>query len=80
VDGPEFSGEARRYASGLAATFGGVVGDTTVASVADLTCSPDATLMAVAIGPHHGGAWFGDAAERLVRQCRLPMLFVPNRG
>jgi multidrug efflux pump subunit AcrB len=80
VDGPEFSGEARRYASGLAGTFGGVVGDKTVASMADLTCSPDATLMAVAIGPHQGGAWFGDAAERLVRQCQLPMLFVPNRG
>jgi multidrug efflux pump subunit AcrB len=80
VDGPEFSGEARAYASGLATSFGGSLGDKTVTSIADLTCSPDATLMAVAIGRHHGGAWFGDTAERLVRQCQLPMLFVPNRG
>jgi len=34
----------------------------------------------VATGRHPGGAWFGDAAERLVRTCALPMLFVPDRG
>jgi len=80
VAGPEFAGEARDYASGLAAAFGGTVGDTPVSSIDDLTCSPDATLMAVAVGAGHGGGWFGHTAEHLVRNCRLPMLFVPNRS
>ncbi len=80
VDGPAFSGEARHYTTTLAAAFGSVVGERAVASMSDLTCSPEATLMTVAIGTHHGQSWFGDAAEKLVRQCKLPMLFVPHRS
>jgi hypothetical protein len=34
----------------------------------------------VATRRHHGGGSFGDTAERLVRTCALPMLFVPDRG
>jgi nucleotide-binding universal stress UspA family protein len=80
VAGPEFSGEARGYAASLATAFGGVMGEHAVASLGDLTCTPDATLMAISVGGAPGGGWFGDAAERLVRQCRLPMLFLPNRA
>jgi nucleotide-binding universal stress UspA family protein len=80
VAGPESAGEARRYASGLAAAFGGTLGDKPVASIDDLTCAPEATLMAVAVGTGHGGGWFGHTAEHLVRNCKLPMLFVPNRA
>jgi nucleotide-binding universal stress UspA family protein len=36
--------------------------------------------MAVAVGVRHGGGWFGHTAEHLVRNCKLPMLFVPNRA
>lgn len=79
VAGPEFHGESHAYAAGLAAAFGGHVGEAVVSSLQDLACSPDATLMAVSVGRHHGGGWFGDIAERIVRQCELPMLFVPNR-
>jgi nucleotide-binding universal stress UspA family protein len=79
VDGPEFSGEARSYASGLAASFNGVMGEKPVSSLDDLNCAPDATLMAVSVGTGHGGGWFGHTAEHLVRNCKLPMLFVPNR-
>jgi nucleotide-binding universal stress UspA family protein len=80
VAGPEFHGEARHYAEILAGSFGGTLGETPVGSLHDLTCAKDASLMVVAIGRHHGGSWFGDAAERLVRSCSLPMLFVPNRA
>lgn len=80
VAGPEFHGEAHRYAEGLAAGFGGRVVEKPVESISDLACEPGASVMAVAIGRHHGSSWFGDTAERLVRVCELPMLFVPNRA
>jgi len=80
VAGPEFHGEANSYARALAASFGGEVAEKAVSSLDDLKCDPAASLMVVATGRHHGGGWFGDTAERLVRNCQLPMLFVPNRG
>jgi nucleotide-binding universal stress UspA family protein len=81
VAGPEFSGEAHSYAHALAGSFGGEVAEKAVSSLNDLKCDPVASLMVVATGRHHGGGgWFGDTAERLVRSCALPMLFVPSRG
>jgi len=79
VAGPEFSGEAVSYAQAVAASFGGQVAEKAVSSLDDLTCDPNASLMVVATGRHHGTGWFGDTAERLVRNCALPMLFVPSR-
>ena len=80
IAGPEFSGEALSYAQAIAASFGGEVAEKAVASLDDLKCEPGASLMVVATWRHHGGGWFGDTAERLVRNCQLPMLFVPSRG
>jgi len=80
ASGPEFSGEALNYAQALAASFGGQVAEKAVSSLDDLRCEPGASLMVVATGRHHGTGSFGDTAERLVRTCALPMLFVPNRG
>jgi nucleotide-binding universal stress UspA family protein len=80
VAGPEFSGEALAYAQALAASFGGAVAEKSVASLSDLECDPAASLMIVAAGRQQGGSWFGETAERLVRNCALPMLFVPSRG
>jgi nucleotide-binding universal stress UspA family protein len=80
VAGREFQGEALHYAQGLAASFGGDVAEKAVSSLDDLTCDPGASLMVVSTGRHHGGGWFGDTAERLVRTCELPMLFVPSPG
>ena len=80
VAGPEFHGEALAYAQALAASFGGQVAEKAVSALDDLKCDPAASVMVVATGRHHGGGWFGDTAERLVRTCALPMLFVPNRG
>jgi nucleotide-binding universal stress UspA family protein len=77
VAGPEFHGEALSYARGLAASFGGDVAEKAVSSLDELKCEARATLMVVAAGRLHGGGWFGDTAERLVRTCALPMLFVP---
>jgi len=78
VAGPASGGEALNYAQALAASFGGEVAQKSVSSLDDLTCDPNASLMVVATGRHHGTGWFGDTAERLVRNCALPMLFVPN--
>jgi nucleotide-binding universal stress UspA family protein len=80
VAGPEFSGEAVSYAQAIAASFSGQVAEKAVSSLDDLKCDPSASLMVVATGRHPGTGWFGDAAERLVRNCQLPMLFVPSRG
>jgi len=80
VAGREFRGGALRYAQGLAASFGGEVAEKAVSSLDDLTCDPGASLMVVSTGRHDGGGWFGDTAERLLRTCALPMLFVPDRG
>jgi nucleotide-binding universal stress UspA family protein len=80
VAGPAFGGEASRYAKGLADAFGGSVDQEPVESLDRLTCSPRATMMVVTVGTRHGQAWFGDTAERLVRNCPLPMLFVPAQG
>ncbi len=80
ASGPEFGGEALNYAKTLAASFGGQVSEKAVSSLDDLKCDPGASLMVVATGRHHGAGWFGDTAERLVRNCALPMLFVPDRG
>jgi nucleotide-binding universal stress UspA family protein len=79
VAGPAFSGEAQSYAYALAGSFGGEVAEKAVSSLDDLKCDPGASLMVVATGRHHFPGWFGDTAERLVRNCALPMLFVPNR-
>lgn len=80
VAGPAFGGEAIRYGQRLAEAFGGTVDQEPVASLERLTCSPRATMMVVTVGRHHGQAWFGDTAERLVRNCPLPMLFLPAQG
>jgi nucleotide-binding universal stress UspA family protein len=80
VAGPEFHGEALNYAQSLAASFGGDIAEKAVSSLDELKCDPRASLMVIATGRHHGGGWFGDTAERLVRTCALPMLFVPNRA
>jgi nucleotide-binding universal stress UspA family protein len=80
VAGPAFHGEALSYAQALAASFGGQVAERAVSSLDDLKCDPEATMMVVTTGRHHGGGWFGETAERLVRNCALPMLFVPTRG
>lgn len=80
VAGPTFGSEALHYAERLAATFAGTVDQEPVTSLDRLTCAPHATMMAVAVGRRHGHAWFGETAERLVRNCPLPMLFVPAQG
>jgi nucleotide-binding universal stress UspA family protein len=71
---------ASRLVEGLTATFGGARATRPAPSHSGLLCSPDATLMVVGVNPHDEAGWFGDATERLVRGCPLPMLFVPTPG
>jgi nucleotide-binding universal stress UspA family protein len=78
VAGPEFDGQARHYAERMARSFDGRVGERTASIVDDLLCDSQASMMVVGLGRHHGHSWFGDVAERLVRVCTLPMLFVPT--
>jgi nucleotide-binding universal stress UspA family protein len=77
VAGPEFSDAARAYVSHAARSFGGTLESRIVVSPAELAGVPSATLMAIAVGQHQGSSWFGDAGERLVRLCAIPMLFIP---
>jgi hypothetical protein len=80
VTGPQaFQGDARLYATGLADTFNGALADQSVACELDLARQRGASLMVLAREPNARGG-FGDAAERLVRSCELPMLFVPSGG
>lgn len=72
-----FEGEAMRYASGLAEAFGGSLPPAAPACDVTLAVQREATLMVVPMrtGTSH---WFGEATERLLRGCALPMLFVPS--
>ncbi len=80
VAGPwTFDGDATRYGAGLAAAFDGTVAERAAACEEDLVREREATLLVIAHSPG-GGGWFGTPAERLIRSCTLPMLFVPNRG
>ncbi|MBP1633621.1 MAG: Universal stress protein [Acidobacteria bacterium] len=62
---------ARRVADGLASAFGGRVADAIATCERDLARHREATLIVVA---RHGR----DTAERWLRSCTLPMLFVPE--
>ncbi len=72
-------GEAARYAQALAAAFGGTVSEQVLACQEDLVRQRDASLLVV---PRRapGEAWVNSRAERMLRSCTLPMLFVPDEG
>lgn len=70
-------GAAERYAKGLAATFGGDTAVETARCEADLARDRRVSLVVVA-KPAVLGGWFGESAERMLRNCKLPMLFVPG--
>lgn len=77
VETPGLDGHARQYAGQLAASLGGLVDPTPVQSPEELDGRPTASLLVVGLDRRGGHAGFGDVAERLVRRCTLPMLFVP---
>jgi nucleotide-binding universal stress UspA family protein len=66
-----------RYARGLAERFGGEVVDHLSACTEEDARRSSSTLLAIA-RTAHATAWFGEAAERLIRSCAVPMLFVPE--
>jgi nucleotide-binding universal stress UspA family protein len=68
--------EALRVAAGLGRAFGGEVADRLATCEADVANARHATLMVVPRAPAHGAA-SGHTAERWLRSCTLPMLFVP---
>jgi nucleotide-binding universal stress UspA family protein len=77
VAGPGYDGRAKDVIAGLATTFGGSPMTPSVTTPSDLLCRPDASLMAVVVAAEPVEGWLGEVAERLVRSCTLPMLFVP---
>jgi nucleotide-binding universal stress UspA family protein len=72
-----FDGPARRYAKGLASTFEGESSRESAASVEAATLQ-DATLVVVAQPPRTPALGLPPAAaQRALRECRRPILFVP---
>lgn len=69
--GQTFSDQARRVAEGLSSAFGGEVADAVARCEGDLARNNAATLIVVA------RPQVGDVTERWLRNCALPMLFVP---
>ena len=65
---------AARYARGLAEKFGGALMPETRDGLPE-GVPDEATLVVL---PQPGGIQFGAAAERLLRTCRRPLLFVPS--
>lgn len=72
---PTFAGGARRYANGLTDAFGGVL-RTEPADTVRAPLLRDASLVVV---PQPGAKWLHFAgAERALRECHRPLLFVPS--
>ncbi len=79
VAGPwTVDGEAAGYAAGLAEAFDGAVAEQAASCEQDLVRERNATLLVVAGTSTVRTGWFGPSAERLIRSCTLPMLFVPT--
>lgn len=72
-------GEAARYAQGLATAFGGAVLERALACEEDLVREREASLLVIARSAP-GKPWVDTRAERLLRVCTLPLLFVPDQG
>lgn len=72
-----FAGAARRYAAGLAEAFG-----STVKQVDETSIRPAALQKAsLVVLSHPAARWpqlFSGPAERALRDCQLPLLFVPT--
>jgi nucleotide-binding universal stress UspA family protein len=79
VAGSQFDDEGVRYAIGLAQAFGGEIAPGAPTCEADIARERHATLMVIP-GQSSAGYGFRESAERLLRNCTLPMLFVPGRG
>jgi len=71
-------GDAHRYATGLATAFDGTIAGEIAARPEDVAREQGASLLVVARQAR--GSGFGGPAERLVRLCTLPLLFVPGRA
>ncbi len=68
---------AERYAEGLATLFGGQVTELGGTDVAAGARASGGTLLVVPRTHRPDDAWLRDIAERLLRGCAMPMLFVP---
>lgn len=72
-----FDGPARRYAKGLADTFGGTYSHETATSL-QAARMQEATLVVVAQPGADASALLASAADRAVRSCERPVLLVPS--
>lgn len=70
--------DAVQAARSLAGLFGGEVSDRAARCEADLANARHASLVVVSTGDRHG-VLLGHPAEQWLRNCTLPMLFVPRR-
>jgi nucleotide-binding universal stress UspA family protein len=72
-------GFARRYAHALSAAFGTTAVDGTDRCTIDTVQEVSASMLVI---PTHAGErqWLGEQAEKILRRCTLPILFVPEAG
>ncbi len=73
---PADEAAARRVAAEMARTFGGSVADRAATSQADLAREPGASLVIVPASVRHG-VLHAQPSEHWLRDCQLPMLFLP---
>lgn len=66
-----------RYLARLSEHFGGRAVERLTRCSEEMAMRRDASLVAVGV-PGPSGGTFSDDAEKLIRTCRLPMLFVPE--
>ena len=72
-----FTSPVGRYGQRLPTAFGGRATEVTAADLADAARTAAGTLLVVAKAARPDEAWFGDLADRLLRGCTMPLLFVP---
>ena len=72
-------GFARRYAHALGEAFGTVAVDGTDRCTIETVQEVSASMLVI---PTHSGErhWLGEQAEKILRRCALPILFVPETG
>ncbi len=79
ADGDQIDPGTERYATALARSFEGQPVERLTHCTQESAMRREASLLVTSVPAHPGGR-LSEIAERLVRTCSVPMLFVPERG
>ena len=72
-------GAPAHIAAALAEAFGGAVAERAASCEQEVAREREATLLVVPAATAGRRGWFGTSAEKVIRSCTLPMLFVPMK-